>query len=72
MINAIFDAPAAKGAAGVVRFLILVVFLMLVFCCVNTYKHIKSSKWTSFQKITDISGIVFFIVIIVILIIPVI
>ncbi len=62
----------SSQAEGTAELMIFFVFLVLVFWCINTYRHIKGGKWNLFQKITDIGGIIFFGIMIIAMIIPVI
>ncbi|MCM1528931.1 MAG: hypothetical protein NC093_02925 [Alistipes sp.] len=61
---------ASSRAEGTAELMIFFVFLMFVFWCINTYRHIKGGKWSLFQKITDIGGMIFFGIIIIVMIIP--
>ena len=56
---------------GLIELFIFFIFLMLVFWGINMYKHIKSSRWSVFQKVADITGLIIFSVIIIMLIKPI-
>ena len=71
-IDLIFSAAvlSAGSAAATVKVLIFFIALMLVFWGLNVYRHIKSGKWEKFQQTVDIAGLLFFAVMIILLIIP--
>lgn len=45
-----------ENVKGSVSFMAFMIFLLLVFWCINTYKHISSGRWTKGQKMIDIVG----------------
>lgn len=61
-----------SGSEGAARLLIFFVFLIFVFWGINMYRHIRNGKWSLFQKIADIGGMIFFGIIIIAMIVPII
>jgi hypothetical protein len=51
---------AANSAEGMLKLLIFFVGLIMVLWGINLFRHIKSGKWTNFQKAVDIVGLLFF------------
>lgn len=57
-------SKAPENAGGLIRFLVFLIVLLLAFWGINVFRHIKSGNWTTFQKVTDISGILLFSILI--------
>ena len=50
----------ADSAEGMLRILIFFVGLFMMFWGVNIFRHLKSGKWTNFQKAVDFDGLILF------------
>ena len=59
-----------ENVKGTVSFMAFMMFLLLVFWCINIYKHINSGNWTKGQKIVDIAGLLLLLAAFVGMIIP--
>ena len=59
-----------ENVKGTVSFMAFMMFLLLVFWCINIYKHINSANWTKGQKIVDIAGLLMLLAAFVGMIIP--
>lgn len=72
MTETAISSSTPSSAEGTAKLMIFFVFLILVFWGINMYRHIKGGKWSLFQKITDIGGMIFFGIIIIAMIVPII
>ena len=59
-----------ENVKGTVSFMAFMMFLLLVFWCINIYQHINSGNWTKGQKIVDIAGLLMLLAAFVGMIIP--
>lgn len=51
---------AGNSAEGMLKLLIFFVGLIMVLWGINLFRHYKSGKWTKFQKVVDIVGLLLF------------
>ncbi len=60
---------AGNSAEGMLKLIIFFIGLIMVFWGMNLFRHAKSGKWTKFQKIVDIVGLLFFGVLMIMLLV---